>query len=137
MIEQGEEDAAPSPQRRGSRLGRRSTEDGWRCRAIIGLIEEARASRDMTEEERRLLAYARSRVGWKREVWRWSEWEDRELRLFLAKRRHTGRPKPFQRDDQVRLLADRLGRSYMAVHRRLERLRKMSRGKCSSAGKAR
>jgi len=112
---------------------RRSTEDQWRCRAIIVLIEEARNTRDMTEQERRLLAYAKSRIDRKREVWRWSEWEDRELRLFIAKRRHTGRPKPFQQDDQVRIIAERLGRSYMAVHRRIERLRKKDRAKCSSA----
>jgi hypothetical protein len=43
---------------------------------------------------------------------------------LIARRIERGPIQPFTINDEVRLLAARLGRSYMAVHRRMERLRR-------------
>ena len=73
------------------------------------------------DETTRLVSLAR----WerKREVWRWSEKEDRQLKA-LIKRRASVICKPFTRNDEIRLIAQAMGRSYIAVHKRIERLRK-------------
>lgn len=68
-----------------------------------------------------------------RETWRWSAKEDRRLIAFMRRRAVGGRPAPFKPNDEVRKIAAEFGRSYMAVHRRMERLRK--REKCSDVSK--
>jgi hypothetical protein len=70
----------------------------------------------------------------RREVWRWSEKEDRLLKAVIRRRQRKGPPKPFQRNDEVRRLAAELGRTDWAVYRRMERLRKCSRAKRKTNG---
>lgn len=116
---------------------RRENEDAWRAKAVVFLLEEARQSRTLTSDEARLLAWATSRLHRKREVWRWSEREDRRLLGFIrtrkgivfGNRRSALVGKPFEINDAVRDLAAELGRTEWAVRRRIERLRK----KCSNA----
>lgn len=117
---------------------RRENEDAWRCRTVVILLEEARQSRSLTIDEARLLSWATSRLHRKREVWRWSEREDRRLIAFIrtrkgivfGNRRSALVGKPFEKDSAVQELADELGRTVWAVRRRIERLRKR---KCSNA----
>lgn len=103
----------------------------WRDQTIVDLLSELQRCRDLQPKESALLERTVRRLTPKREVWRWSEKEDRLLKAFIRRRARKGRPKPFQRNDEVRNLADQLGRSYFAVHRRIERIRKGR--KCSDA----
>jgi hypothetical protein len=106
-----------------------------RDKTIVTLLESLQRARDLDESETVLLERTVRRLTPPREIWRWSEKEDRELKAFIRKRARIGRPKPFQPNDEVRLLAASMGRTYMATHRRIERLRK--RMKCSDARKER
>ena len=105
----------------------------WRDQTIIELLGKLQRCRDLDEVETALLDRTVRRLTPKREVWRWSEKEDRLLKAFIRKRARTGRPKPFQPNDEVRQLAEQLGRTYFATHRRIERLRKGQQ--CSSAAR--
>lgn len=105
----------------------------WRDQTIAKLFSEIKRVRPLNPEEKQLFDRALAGLGPKREVWHWTEKEDRALLKFMARRHRTGRPQPFKPNDEILNLAVELGRSYMAVHRRIERLRK--RGKCSDAGK--
>lgn len=110
---------------------RNGTSTKWRDQTIVTLLEKLGKVRDLDETESSLMERTVRRLTPKREVWRWSEKEDRLLLALIRRRARKGRPKPFQRNDEIRNLADELGRSYFAVHRRIERLRK--RRKCSDA----
>lgn len=108
-----------------------SEQAGLRSMGVIGganLLSRFRGleSQEVDQVERALRVVARARKGW-----RWTEREDRLLKAFIRRRARNGRPKPFQPNDEVRRLAAELNRSYMAVHRRIERLRKGL--KCSDA----
>jgi hypothetical protein len=111
----------------------------WRDEAIIQLIERIGRERDLHPDESAMLHRAVRRLKPKRAVWRWSEAEDRAIRELLSRRpirlRYVRYAKPFQRNDEVRALAEKLGRSEWAIYRRMERLRK--RAKCSDARKSR
>ena len=104
----------------------------WRDQTIIDLLDKLQRERDLNPDESALMERTIRRLTPKREVWRWSEKEDRVLKTVLRRRSRNGPPKPFQRNDEVRLLAETFGRTEWAVYRRMERLRK--RGKCSRAG---
>lgn len=110
---------------------RNGTATKWRDMTIVALLEKLARERDLDPDESALMERTVRRLTPKREVWRWSEKEDRLLLAMIRRRARMGRPKPFQRNDEIRNLADQLGRSYFAVHRRMERLRK--RRKCSDA----
>lgn len=133
-MEMGRIKAGPPP--------RRENEDSWRCRTIIGLLQEIGETRLLTEREATLLRYAISRTT-RRSVWRWSHREDSEILAFMASRkgiiygnrRGALLAKPFQRDDAVRNLADTLGRTEWAVYRRIERLRKKQRESSNAKAK--
>ncbi|MES2902674.1 MAG: hypothetical protein V4696_00670 [Pseudomonadota bacterium] len=112
---------------------RNGTAVKWRDQTIVTLLEKLNRHRELEPEERVLMDRTIRRITPKRDVWRWSEKEDRLLLAFMKRRTRAGRPKPFQPNDEVRNLAEELGRSYFAVHRRIERLRKA--GKCSDAAK--
>lgn len=112
-----------SPKRNG-----RTQPAVWRDELIIDLLWRLGRERPLTIEERTVLAKAehrqRVRQPSKHEVWRWTAEEDRKLRRLIRKRERNGRPKAFQPNDEVRDLAKSMSRTYMAVHRRMERLRK-------------
>lgn len=110
---------------------RNGTATKWRDQTIVQLLEKLARHRELQPEESSLMERTVRRLTPKREVWRWSEKEDRLLLAMIRRRARVGRPKPFQRNDEIRNLADQLGRSYFAVHRRMERLRK--RRNCSDA----
>jgi hypothetical protein len=103
----------------------------WRDQTIVQLLEKLQRQRDLEECESALMERTVRRLTPPREIWRWSEKEDRTLKAFIKRRARLGRPKPFQPNDEVRILAAEMGRTYMAVHRRIERLRKAE--KCSQA----
>ena len=107
----------------------------WRDQTIVTLIEKLARERELQPEECSLMERTVRRLKPKRSIWRWHPREDEEIIALIKRRKRLGRPKPFQRNDEVRLLAAKFGRSYMAVHRRMERLRK--REKCSDAGNRR
>lgn len=107
----------------------------WRDQAIINLLEKLQRARPLDEAETLLMERTVRRLTPKREVWRWSAKEDRQLIAFMKRRARIGRPKPFQQNDEVRKLAAEMGRTYMAVHRRIERLRKREKSSKAS-GKA-
>jgi hypothetical protein len=103
----------------------------WRDQTIVGLLEKLARERNLTDDESTLMERTVRRITPKREVWRWHPDEDRMIKDLLARRRRRGPPKPFKRNDEIRLLAIQLGRTEWAVRRRMERLRK--RRKCSRA----
>lgn len=103
----------------------------FRDETIVRLFGELRRVRVLDDDEKALFDRALLNLGPKREVWRWSEQEDRQLLNLIRRRAEIGRPAPFKVNREVIELAESLGRSYFAVHRRIERLRK--REKCSSA----
>jgi hypothetical protein len=102
-----------------------------RDETIVNLLGSLQRIRDLDQGETALLERTVRRLTPPREIWRWSEKENRQLKAFIKRRARIGRPKPFQPNDEVRQLAAEMGRSYMAVHRQIERLRK--RMKCSDA----
>jgi hypothetical protein len=106
----------------------------WRDHQIINLLDKLQRERDLNPDESSLMERTVRRVTPRREIWRWTAKEDLALKAFIKRRAKNGRPKPFQPNDEVRLLAASMGRTYMAVHRRIERLRKGL--KCSDAAKA-
>lgn len=105
----------------------------WRDQTIIALLEKLARHRELDETESSLMERTVRRLTPKREVWRWSEKEDRLLLSIIKRRARRGRTKPFQRNDEVRRIAEQLGRTDWAVYRRMERLRK--RCKCSDERK--
>jgi hypothetical protein len=114
-----------------SQMGKVSGSVKWRDQVIINLLGKLQRERDLEPDESALLERTVRRMTPRREVWRWSEKEDRLLRALIRRRARLGGPKPFQKCDEVRNIAAEFNRSYMAVHRRIERLRKKS--KCSDA----
>ena len=105
----------------------------WRDQTIISLLDKLQRERALHPEESALMERTVRRLTPKREVLRWHPAEDQMIKALIKRRKRMGRPKPFQRNDEVRLLADRLNRTEWAVRRRMERLRK--REKCSDAPK--
>ena len=120
--------------RRRSNQDRQKAVKEWRCQSIVTLLREIRRYRTLTAEEKDLMVRATNGLGSKAENWRWSEHEDRTLRLLNKRRARIGKPRPFQRDDTVRIIADRFGRTPWAVYRRMERLRKCSRAAKKAKG---
>ena len=98
-----------------------------RNKLIVGLLEKLSRHRALDESECALLDEMLYRSARKNERWWWTKEEDAALARVNSNWARFGRPPPYQADDTIRLLAVRFGRSYFAVHRRLERLRK-SRG---------
>lgn len=100
----------------------------WWDKKIIMLLERLSAERDLTSDEAQLLDLTIVRIKPPRSVWRWSEAEDRAISDLIARRpirlRYAHYAKPFERNDDVRELAAKLGRSEWAIYRRMERLRK-------------
>lgn len=72
-----------------------------------------------------------ARVDGKRLNWHWKPAELRKIDRFIARRARIGNGKPFRRNDEVRRLAEELGRSEWSVYRMIERRRKAR--KCSNA----
>jgi hypothetical protein len=103
----------------------------WRDKTIVGLLEEIGRLRDLREEESLLQERTVRRLTPRREVWRWTEKEDRRLKMVIRKWPRLRQQKPYQRNDLIRVLAAEMGRTEMAIYRRIERLRK--RMKCSDA----
>jgi len=96
----------------------------WRNQAIVDLLQELRRVRGLTTEESALLERTISGLGPKRSVWRWSAKEDRKLILLIRKRGFSLRVKPFETNREVLEIAESMGRTYEAVHKRIQRLRK-------------
>lgn len=100
----------------------------WRDQQIIDLLGKVQRCRPLSDDETVLLERTVRRLKPKRSVWFWHPDEDRViLDLMARRRRRRAPPKLFHRNDEVRLLAIRLGRTEWAVRRRMERLRKMKR----------
>lgn len=107
-----------------------------RDETIVNLLGSLQRVRDLDNSETALLERTVRRLTPPREIWRWSEKEDRLLKSVIRRWPRLRQQKPYQPNDRIRLLAQQLGRSEMAIYRRMERLRK--RMKCSNAdGKAR
>jgi hypothetical protein len=98
----------------------------WQDKTVIELLEKISRLRDLQPEEQILMQRTSSRLKPKRPVWRWKITEDRQILDLVLRRKRLGRPKPFQRNDELRLLAEKLGRTEWAVRRRMERLLKCS-----------
>lgn len=95
-----------------------------RKRVILNVLQDIARRRPLDEIEERTLAEIAGRLArHKREVWRWTPREDARLVRLIRKREKNGRPKPYEKNGEVARLARDLGRSYFAVHRRMERLR--------------
>lgn len=94
-----------------------------RDRQIIGLLDKLSRYRPLDDEESGMMERSLRHLGPKRAVWRWTPGEDRAIKRLMRKRALNGGPKPYQPDDDVKVLAGRLGRTYWAVIRRMERLR--------------
>jgi hypothetical protein len=91
---------------------------------LVDELEAAQASRVLSIDESLILERSLRRLGPKREIWRWSAKEDRRLKLLIKRRGFSLRGKPFQRNDEVQRIAQDMGRSYLAVLKRIERLRR-------------
>jgi len=95
-----------------------------RKRVLLGVLQGIARRRPLDDVESAVLDELAGRLARnKRPVWRWTAAEDARLVRLIRKREREGRPKPYQRNDAVARLARDLGRSYFAVHRRMERLR--------------
>lgn len=99
----------------------------WRDETIVNLLEKVQRCRPLNEEEEGLLERTVRRITPKRQRWYWHPDEDRMIKDLMARRRRRGPTRPFQRNDEIRLLAIQLGRTEWAVRRRMERLGKMKR----------
>lgn len=98
-----------------------------RDRLIVALLDALSRQRTLNRDELAMMDNACRRLGiriGKRDKGRWTPEEDALLAELHAKWIRSGRPPPYQPDNTVRDLAESLGRSYLAVHRRMERLRK-------------
>ena len=113
------------------RARRKQKAIAWRDQTIARLFSEVKRHRPLAQEEKDQFDRALAGLGPKRDVWRWSEKENRQLIEFIKQRQKNGRPAPFQVNSEVLEIAESMGRTYMAVHRQIERLRK--RMKCSKA----
>lgn len=113
------------------RIRRRQKAIAWRDETIAKLFSEIKRQRPLEEHEKEQFDRALAGLGPKRDVWRWSEKENRRLILFIRQRQKNGRPAPFTPNNEVYEIAVEMGRTYMAVHRQIERLRKQM--KCSDA----
>jgi hypothetical protein len=102
-----------------------------RDETIVNLLGSLQRVRDLDNSETALLERTVRRLTPPREIWRWSEKEDRLLKSVIRRWPRLRQQKPYQPNDRIRLLARQLGRSEMAIYRRMERLRK--RMKCSDA----
>lgn len=105
----------------------------WQDQTVLTLLEKLARERPLQPDEMTLLSRTMHRLKPKREVWRWGANEDRQILDLLHRRKRLGRPKPFEKNDEIRLLAEKLKRTPWAVYRRMERLRKSL--KCSDAAK--
>jgi hypothetical protein len=103
-----------------------------RGQAAIDVLGRIASRRPLDSQESAMLARRMRGKVPKRDRWHWTQEEDLAVAELIAKREAEGRPPPYQPNGDVQRLADRLGRSYWAVHRRMERLRKMP-GNCSNA----
>jgi hypothetical protein len=109
---------------------------GGQLRAQVTIANLEALDRALTEAESLSLERALLRLGPKRDVWRWSAKEDRKVVMLIKRRGYSLRIKPFERNDEVRRLANDLGRSYESVLKRIQRLRK-GMAECPSASKRR
>jgi hypothetical protein len=91
---------------------------------IIGLLEKLSRHRELDAAECALLDEMLYRTRPKNEQRWWTKEQDAALGRLNRNWARWGRPLPYQQDDTIRDLAVAFGRSYFAVHRRLERLRK-------------
>lgn len=114
-------------------LARTGTAVRWRDQTIVQLLEKLSRHRNLEEDESALMERTVRRLTPRREVWRWTEKEDRLLKSVLRRWPALKQQKPYERNDRIRLLAEELGRTEWAVRRRMERLRKAKN--CSGAGK--
>ena len=105
---------------------------------ILQLLRRLERCRKLNVEEQRLKVALEATVDAKRLRWYWSPTELREIDRFISRRARVGRPRPFECNNEVRDLAARLGRSYMATHRMIERRRKQRKAEreCSNARQA-
>jgi hypothetical protein len=100
--------------------------------AMLTVLDGIARRRPLDPPEAALMAGLADRMArHKRPLWRWTVEEDARIMALIRKRARTGRPAPYKRNRDVARLAQKLGRSYMAVHRRMERLRAAN---CSNAG---
>jgi hypothetical protein len=111
--------------------------EGSNLRAQQIIAEMEGLNRALTEEESVLLERSLRRLAPKRDVWRWSAKDDRKLILLIRKRGYSLRIKPFERNDEVQRIAQDMGRSYLAVLKRIERLRRKMQCPNASAGRKR
>jgi hypothetical protein len=95
-----------------------------RDETIVNLLGSLQRHRDLDHGETALLERTVRRLTPPREVWRWSEKEDRLLKSVIRRWPRLRQQKPYQPNGRIRLLAQQLGRSEMAIYRRMERLRK-------------
>lgn len=107
----------------------------WRDETIVDLLAKLQRCRELGEDETSLLERTVRRITPKRAKWYWHPDEDRKIKDLIARRRRRGPAKPYQRNDEIRLLAIQLGRTEWAVRRRMERLRKLKRkGRTNDGG---
>jgi hypothetical protein len=96
---------------------------GGPSKAQLTVFELEALDRALTDDESAMLERALRRLGPKRDLWRWSAKDDRRLKLLIKRRGYSLRIKPFAKNDEVQRIADGMGRSYLAVHKRIQRLR--------------
>jgi hypothetical protein len=65
---------------------RTGTATTWRDQTIIELLEKIQRCRNLDDAESALMERTVRRLTPKREVWRWSEKEDRLLQAFIPRR---------------------------------------------------
>lgn len=101
-----------------------------RAEQVLARLDRIGRVRELSEEESLLLERTLRRHDRQsgRRTRPWSKREDQKLERLIAKRARIGLPKPFTRNDEVRRIAADMGRTYWAVLRRIERLRKRAKG---------
>lgn len=103
-----------------------SSKDG----IIVDLLTTINRMRALTDAESRLLERTIRRVDRikGRQTRPWTVKEDLRLRVIMRKRVRQTIPERFRPCDDVRRLAEEIGRTPEAIQRRIHKLRKMDKG---------
>ena len=109
-----------------------------RSAAELARLQRTAKRRPLAAEETETIARLLRTLTPRRLTWFWRAEEDAKVLALVKRRAAKGRPRPYERNGEVKRLAKRLGRSYMAVHRRMERLRRAAGipVNCSNASEA-
>jgi hypothetical protein len=106
-----------------------------RRRAMAQVLMNIAKRRALDRHESDLLERILNRERHKRKRWNWTKQEDEKIRALMRRQRARGKPRPYTKSPAVARLAKQLGRSYLAIHKRMKRLRDLDQKRADRAPK--